>query len=49
MTKEQAIKVIEQALNQATLKGTYTLTDISVILKALEKVNELIELIPTDE
>jgi hypothetical protein len=49
MIKEQAIKVIEQAINQATLKGAYTLTDISVIIKALEKINELVEIVPLDE
>lgn len=41
MTKEEAIKVIEQALNVATLKGTFTLTDIEIILKALQSLKSI--------
>jgi ferric-dicitrate binding protein FerR (iron transport regulator) len=35
MTKEQAIQIIEQALNAATLKGVYNLNDVATILNAL--------------
>lgn len=49
MTKEQAIETITQALNSATLKGVYTLSDVSFILQSLNKVNELVEIIPSSE
>jgi len=48
MTKEESLQIIEQALNAATLKGVYNLNDVSTILQALKKINELIEIIPTD-
>ena len=35
MTKEQAIKIIEQALKVATQKGVYNLNDVATILNAL--------------
>lgn len=35
MTKEQAIQILEQALNAATLKGVYNLNDVATILSAL--------------
>lgn len=40
MEKEQAIEVVEQALNAATLKGIYTLKDVEVILQALEELKK---------
>jgi ABC-type sugar transport system substrate-binding protein len=49
MTKEEAIKVLEQALNAANLKGIFTLNDASAVIQALKKVNELIELIPSED
>lgn len=49
MHKEEAIKIINQALDVATLKGVYSLADVSVIIKALEKINELVEIVPTEE
>lgn len=36
MTKEQAIQIIEQAINVGNLKGAYTLQDVDIILKAIE-------------
>ena len=35
MDKQQAIQVIEQAINAATLKGVYNLNDMATILQAL--------------
>jgi ferric-dicitrate binding protein FerR (iron transport regulator) len=35
MTKEQAISVLEQALNTATIKGSFNLNDVATILQAL--------------
>jgi len=35
MDKEQAIQIIEQALNAATQKGVYNLNDVATILQAL--------------
>jgi len=49
ITKEQAIETITQALNSATLKGAYTLNDVSFILQALTKVNEMVEIVPSSE
>lgn len=49
MTKEQALQIIEQALNAANLKGVYSLSDTSAILRALNKVNELVEIVPGSE
>ena len=38
MTKEQAIQIIEQALNAATQKGVYNLNDVSTIINALQLI-----------
>jgi ferric-dicitrate binding protein FerR (iron transport regulator) len=38
MDKEQALQIIEQALNGATLKGVYNLADVSQILMALQQL-----------
>lgn len=35
MTKEQAIQILEQALNAATQKGVYNLNDVAHILNAI--------------
>ena len=35
MTQEQAISIIEQALNIATSKGVFNLADVDSILKAI--------------
>lgn len=40
MTKEQAVQVLEQALNAATLKGVYNMTDITVIIEALNFIKQ---------
>ena len=49
MTKEESIKVLEQALNAANLKGAFSLSDVSVIIQALNKVKELVEIIETED
>lgn len=49
MSKEQAIEVLQGAVNAANLKGVYTLSDISLIIQALQKVSELLEIIPSEE
>lgn len=49
MYKEEAIQVLEQALNAATIKGVFNLADVSVIVKALEKVKELVEIVPSQD
>lgn len=38
MTKEQAIQIIEQALNAAVQKGVYNLQDVATILNALQSI-----------
>jgi hypothetical protein len=40
MEKNQAIEVLEQALNAATLKGVYSLKDIETILIALVTIKK---------
>ena len=40
MSKEQAIKVLEQALNAAALKGVYNLRDVQMILNALSLLKQ---------
>lgn len=40
MTNEQAIQIIEQALNAATQKGVYNLQDVATILNALQVIKE---------
>ena len=39
MNTEQALQIIEQALNQATLKGAFNLNEVSQILQALSVLN----------
>jgi len=48
MTKEKALQIIEQALNAANMKGVYSLSDTSAILQALSKINELVEIVPSE-
>lgn len=40
MTKDEAIKLLEQALNLATQKGVYTIADVEAIIDALKCVRE---------
>lgn len=49
MNKDQAIKILEQALNSATQKGVYNLADVFAIIKSLEKIKELVELSPSED
>jgi hypothetical protein len=49
MTKEEAIKVVVQGLEMAAKAGLFSLTDSSTIVQALNKLNELVEIIPTEE
>ena len=40
MTKEEAIGLIEQALNVATKMGAFNMEDIGMILKAMNAIKE---------
>jgi hypothetical protein len=40
MTKEEAITILEQAINAGNLKGIYNLADIIAIIKALAAIKE---------
>jgi ferric-dicitrate binding protein FerR (iron transport regulator) len=40
MSKEEAIKILEQALNAANLKGVFSLPDVQMILNALNALKE---------
>lgn len=35
MSKSEALTVIEQAMNAATMKGAFTLSDVEIIIAAL--------------
>jgi hypothetical protein len=43
MEKNQALSIIEQALNVATEKGSYDLAKVSVILQALNVLKKDVE------
>ena len=49
MSKKQAIEVLQGAVNAANLKGAYTLADAALIIQALQKVSELLEIVPSEE
>lgn len=40
MTKEEAINILEQAINAGTLKGIYSLADLVMIINALNLLKE---------
>ena len=40
MSKEEAINILEQALNAALLKGVYNLQDVQMILNALSLLKQ---------
>jgi ferric-dicitrate binding protein FerR (iron transport regulator) len=40
MNKEEALSIIMQALDAATLKGVYSLQDMQAILTALEELKK---------
>lgn len=49
MNKEQAIQILVQALEAAAKAGVFSLSDAATIVQAINKVNELVEIIPTEE
>ena len=49
MNKEQAIEILQQALNNAMLKGVFSLNDTVFIIQALNKLNELVEIVPSED
>jgi hypothetical protein len=49
MNKEQAISIVIEALNASTKAGVFSLNDCTSIIQAINKINELVEIIPTDE
>lgn len=40
MNQEQAIQILEQALNQATQKGAFNLVEVSQIIQALQALKQ---------
>ena len=40
MTKQEAINILEQAVNAGNLKGIYSLADITVIIEALNCIKQ---------
>lgn len=49
MNKEQAIQILVQALEAASKAGVFSLSDASAIVQAINKINELVEIVSTEE
>jgi hypothetical protein len=49
MNKDQAIQVLAQALEASAKAGVFSLSDAATIVEAIKKVNELVEIVPTEE
>lgn len=49
MNKDQAIQILSQALEMSAKAGVFSLSDSVTIVEAINKVNELVEIVPTEE
>lgn len=49
MNKEQAIQILIQALEVSSKAGVFSLGDAATIVEAINKVKELIEIVPSNE
>ena len=49
MDKNQAIQILAQALEASAKAGVFSLSDAATIVEAIKKVNELVEIVPTEE
>lgn len=49
MNKDQAIQILAQALEASAKAGVFSLSDAATIVEAIKKVNELVEIVPTEE
>ena len=49
MNKDQAIQILAQALEASSKAGVFSLSDAATIVQALNKINELVEIVPTEE
>lgn len=49
MNKDQAVQILVQALEVAAKAGVFSLSDAATIVQAINKVNELVEIVPTEE
>jgi hypothetical protein len=49
MDKEKAIQVLVQALEASAKAGVFSLSDATTIVQAINKINELVEIVPTKE
>jgi hypothetical protein len=49
MNKDQAMQVLVQALEASAKAGVFSLSDSATIVKAINKINELVEIVPTEE
>lgn len=49
MNKDQAIQILAQALEVSAKAGVFSLTDAATIVQAINKINELVEIVPTEE
>ena len=49
MDKNQAIQILVQALEASAKAGVFSLSDAATIVQAINKVNELVEIVPTED
>lgn len=49
MNKEQAIQILAQALEASAKAGIFSLSDSATIFQAINKINELVEIVPIEE
>jgi hypothetical protein len=49
MNKEKAISIVIDALSASTKAGVFSLQDCASIIQAINKINELVEIIPTED
>ena len=49
MDKTQAIQILVQALEAASKAGVFSLSDAAAIVQAINKINELVEIVSTEE
>ena len=49
MDKDKAIQILAQALEASAKAGVFSLSDAATIVQAINKINELVEIVPTED
>jgi hypothetical protein len=49
MNKDQAIEILVKALEMSAKSGVFSLGESATIVQAINKINELVEIVPTEE